>query len=94
MLTLQSTFQIHMHAAQQVEHGVGTLTALHQETKAIHNENREMVSQLTNDARANWLTLGFLAGMFLAATFSYMYWWVDTLAFFAALFLIQVAFRR
>jgi hypothetical protein len=92
--TLKGSFDHHMLAAQQIMQGVEVLKGLHREAKTMHGENQSLVSQLTNDARANWLTLGFLAGILLAATFSYMAWWGVALSVVAVIALFQLAFRR
>lgn len=89
----QAGLRLQEESARQIVAGVEALKIVHQEAKATHKENQSLVSGLTNDARANWLTLGFLAGLLLAATFPHMPWWGDTLAFTGALILLQVAFR-
>jgi hypothetical protein len=89
----QAGLRLQEDSARKIVAGVEALKVIHEEAKATHKENKALVSALTNDARANWLTLGLLAGMLLAATFMYMPWWGDALASFGAIFFLQVAFR-
>jgi len=43
--------------------------------KAIHCEDQLRFRQLANEARADWITAGLLAGLILAAGLSLLPWW-------------------
>ncbi len=73
--TLQGNFNVHMQAVQRITESVETLKGVHNEAKVIHAQNQSLVYGLTNDARANWLTLGLIGGMCLVGTFSFLPWW-------------------
>jgi hypothetical protein len=57
--------------------------------QTIHLENQKLVSRLGNESRANWITIGLLAGICLSAVFTMLPWWGGSLSFVAAVGLIQ-----
>jgi hypothetical protein len=62
--------------------------------KTIHQENQALMKSLAKEARANWITIGYLAGIFLAALFYHMPWWGTWSSFAAILGLLQWLSRR
>jgi hypothetical protein len=57
--------------------------------QTMHLENQALVMRLGNESRANWITVGLLAGICLSAVFTLLPWWGGSLAFVAAIGLVQ-----
>ena len=62
--------------------------------KTIHQGNQALVKRLGKEFRANWITLGLLAGICLYAICEMLPWWGGSLAFVAAIGLIQWLSRQ
>ena len=62
--------------------------------QALHQENQALVKRLGKESRANWITVGLLAGICLSAVFTLLPWWGGSLAFVAAIGLVQWLSRQ
>jgi hypothetical protein len=62
--------------------------------QTIHQENQALVKRLGKESRANWITIGLLAGICLSAVFTLLPWWGGSLSFIAAIGLIQWLSRQ
>jgi hypothetical protein len=62
--------------------------------QTLHQENQELVKRLGKESRANWITVGLLAGICLSAVFTLLPWWGGSLAFVAAIGLVQWLSRQ
>jgi hypothetical protein len=62
--------------------------------QTIHQENQALVKRLGKESRANWITVGLLAGICLSAVFTLLPWWGGSLAFVAAIGLVQWLSRQ
>ena len=62
--------------------------------QTIHQENQELVRRLGKESRANWITVGLLAGICLSAVFTMLPWWGGSLAFVLVIALIQWLSRQ
>jgi len=72
----------HRESAKEIAVEVGLV-------KMIHQENQALIGRLGKEARANWITIGLLAGICLSAVFTLLPWWGGSLSFVAAIGLIQ-----
>ena len=57
--------------------------------KAMRQEDQFRFKKLTNEARADWITIGLLAGMILAAVLSQLPWWGALIALTAIIGSVQ-----
>jgi hypothetical protein len=57
--------------------------------QTLHQENQELVKRLGKESRANWITVGLLAGICLSAVFTMLPWWGGSLSFVVVIALIQ-----
>jgi hypothetical protein len=64
------------------------------EMRTIHRENQALVMRLGKESRANWITVGLLAGICLSAVFTMLPWWGGSLAFVLVIALIQWLSRQ
>ena len=62
--------------------------------QTLHQENQALVKRLGKESRANWITVGLLAGICLSAVFTLLPWWGGSLAFVAAISLVQWLSRQ
>jgi len=62
--------------------------------KTIHQENQAFFKAQGKEARANWITTGFLAGILMAAMSFHMPWWEGVMLLAAAIGLLQGLSRR
>jgi hypothetical protein len=62
--------------------------------QTIHLENHELLSRFGKESRANWITIGLLAGICLSALFTMLPWWGGSLAFVVAIGLVQWLCRQ
>ena len=62
--------------------------------QTIHQENQELVKRLGKESRANWITVGLLAGICLSAVFTMLPWWGGSLSFVVVIALIQWLSRQ
>jgi hypothetical protein len=62
--------------------------------QTLHQENQALVKRLGKESRANWITVGLLAGICLSAVFTMLPWWGGSLAFVAAIGLVQWLSRQ
>src|SRR5271156_4078613 len=62
--------------------------------QTLHQENQALVKRLGKESRANWITVGLLAGICLSAVFTSLPWWGGSLAFVAAIGLVQWLSRQ
>lgn len=57
--------------------------------QAIQQENQALVKRLGKESRANWITVGLLAGICLSGVFTMLPWWGGSLSFVVVIALIQ-----
>jgi hypothetical protein len=62
--------------------------------QTLHQENHALVKRLGKESRANWITVGLLAGICLSAVFTLLPWWGGSLAFVGAIGLVQWLSRQ
>jgi hypothetical protein len=62
--------------------------------QTLHQENQALVKRLGKESRANWITVGLLAGICLSAVFTLLPWWGGSLSFVAAIGLVQWLSRQ
>jgi len=62
--------------------------------QTLHQENQALVKRLGKESRANWITVGLLAGICLSAVFTQLPWWGGSLSFVAAIGLVQWLSRQ
>ncbi len=64
------------------------------EMRALHQENQALVMRFGKESRANWITVGLLAGICLSAVFTMLPWWGGSLSFVVVIALIQWLSRQ
>ena len=79
---LKGDLKIHAESATKIVEGVEAI-------KAMRQEDQFRFKKLTNEARADWITIGLLAGMILAAVLSQLPWWGALLALTAVIGSVQ-----
>jgi hypothetical protein len=57
--------------------------------QSLHQENQAFMRSQGKEARANWTTTGFLAGILMAAVSFHLPWWEGVMLLVAAVVLIQ-----
>jgi hypothetical protein len=62
--------------------------------KTIHQENQGFFKAQGKEARANWITTGFLAGILMAAMSFHMPWWEGVMLLVGAIGLLQWLSRQ
>ena len=62
--------------------------------QTLHQENQALVKRLGKEFRANWITVGLLAGICLSAVFTMLPWWGGSLSFVVVIALIQWLSRQ
>jgi len=62
--------------------------------KTIHQENQAFFKAEGKEARANWITTGFLAGILMAAMSFHMPWWEGVMVLVGAIGLLQWLSRQ
>jgi hypothetical protein len=72
---------------------IEALKLLHREGKAIHEQNVTLMKAMTKEARANWITGGFLMGIVPVAIYPSIPWWGECLAIGGAVAFLQVFSR-
>jgi len=77
----------HRESAKEIAAAVGLV-------KTIHQENQAFFKAQGKEARANWITTGFLAGILMAAMSFHMPWWEGVMLLAAAIGLLQGLSRR
>jgi archaellum component FlaC len=77
----------HRESAKEIAAAVGLV-------KTIHQENQAFFKAQGKEARANWITTGFLAGILMAAMSFHMPWWEGVMLLVAAIALLQGLSRR
>ncbi len=65
---LKGDLKVHADSATKIVEGVEAI-------KAMRREDHSRFKKLTNEARADWITIGLLAGLILAAVLSQLPWW-------------------
>ena len=64
------------------------------EVGLLHKENQAFRKQFGKEARANWITTGFLAGILMAAMSFHMPWWEGVTVLVGAIGLLQWLSRQ
>jgi hypothetical protein len=83
---LKGDLKVHADSATKIVEGVEAI-------KAMRREDQFRFKKLTNEARADWITIGLLAGLILAAVLSQIPWWAALLALAAVIGSIQTLSR-
>jgi hypothetical protein len=86
---LRVELKIHEASEQMIRDEIESLQVLHQENKSQGETTQLLIRSLTKEARANWTTVGYLTGIFLAALFYHMPWWGTWASFAGMLGLLQ-----
>lgn len=92
--SLQVELKLHEESDQRTLDAVASLKAIHQENQKQGQDTQALIRSLTKEARANWVTMGYLTGIFLAALFYHMPWWGTWISFAGVLALLQWLSRR
>jgi uncharacterized protein (UPF0335 family) len=79
---LKGDLKVHAEAAMKIVEGVEAI-------KAMRREDQFRFKKLTNEARADWITIGLLAGLILAAVLSQIPWWEALIALAAVIGSLQ-----
>jgi archaellum component FlaC len=77
----------HRESAKEIAVEVGLV-------KTIHQENQAFFKAQGKEARANWITTGFLAGILMAAMSFHMPWWEGVMLLVGAIGLLQWLSRQ
>ena len=84
---LKGDLKVHAESATKIVEGVEAI-------KAMRCEDLFRFKKLSNEARADWITIGLLAGLILAAVLSQLPWWGAFIALTAVISLVQVVSRH
>lgn len=87
--SLKVELELHKESHQKAIDAVESLKTIHQENQQQGRDTQALMKALTKEARANWITIGYLTGIFLAALFYRMPWWGTWGSFAAILGLLQ-----
>ena len=83
---LKGDLKVHAESVTKIVEGVEAI-------KAMRSEDQFRFKKLTNEARADWITIGLLAGPILAAMLSQLPWWGALITVAGAIGLVQGASR-
>jgi len=75
---LKGDLKVHAESATKIAEGVEAI-------KSMRREDQFRFKKLTNEARADWITIGLLAGLILAAVLSQLPWWGALIALTAVI---------
>jgi hypothetical protein len=92
--SLKIDLELHKESHQRAVDAVESLKTIHQENQKQAQDTQAVMKALTKEAHANWITIGYLVGIFLAALFYRMPWWGTWSSFAALLGLLQWLSRR
>ena len=92
--SLKVELKLHEESDQRTLDAVASLKTIHQENQKQGHDMQALMRSLAKEARANWITIGYLTGIFLAALFYHMPWWGTWLSFGGTLGLLQWIARR
>jgi hypothetical protein len=87
--SLKVELELHKESHQRAIDAVESLKLVHQENQKQGYDTQAFIRSLTKEARANWTTMGYLTGIFLAALFYRMPWWGTWASFAGMLGLLQ-----
>jgi hypothetical protein len=87
--TVQDGLKLNEESDGRTLQTVESLRLVHQESKTINRDTQELMKSLTKEARANWITIGYLVGIFLASLFYHLPWWGTWVSFGGILGLLQ-----
>ena len=79
---LKGDLKVHAESATKIVEGVEAI-------KAMCREDQFRFKKLTSEARADWITVGLLAGLILAAVLSQLPWWGALIALTAVIGSVQ-----
>jgi hypothetical protein len=88
---LKVELELHKESHQRALDAVESVKVIHQENQ---QQGQALIRALSREARANWMTIGYLTGIFLAALFYRLPWWGTWISFAAILGLLQWLSRR
>jgi hypothetical protein len=86
--------ELHKESHQRALDAVESVKVIHQENQQQGQDTQALIRALSREARANWMTIGYLTGIFLAALFYRLPWWGTWISFAAILGLLQWLSRR
>lgn len=92
--SLKTELELHKESHQRAIDAVESVKVIHRENQQQGQDTQALIKALTKEARANWITIGYLTGIFLAALFYHMPWWGTWSSFAALLGLLQWLSRR
>jgi hypothetical protein len=87
--SLKVELELHKESHQRAIDAVESVKVIHQENQQQGQDTQALIRALSKEARANWMTIGYLTGIFLAALFYRMPWWGTWICFAAILGLLQ-----
>jgi hypothetical protein len=87
--SLKVELELHKESHQRALDAVDSLKTIHRENQQQGRDTQALMKALTKEARANWITMGYLTGIFLAALFYRMPWWGTWISFGLILGLLQ-----
>jgi hypothetical protein len=93
--SVQTELKLHDDSNQRTLAAVESLRTIHAENQKQAHETHALIRALSKEARANWLTAGYFAGLLLAVILPPpSWWWFDGLLIFASAGLLQWLSRR
>ena len=91
---LQGDLKLHEESTRKTAEGVEAIKVVHQENQIIHQDNQALIRRLGKEARANWITIGFLAGILMAAVSFHLPWREGLMLLGATITLLQWLSRQ
>jgi hypothetical protein len=87
--SLKIELELHKESHQRAIDAVDSVKIIHQENQRQGHDTLLLLKSISKEARANWITMGYLSGIFLASLFYHMPWWGTWGSFAAMLGLLQ-----
>jgi hypothetical protein len=93
--SVQAGLKLHDDSSQRTLAAVESLKTIHAENQKQGQHTQALIRSLTKEARVNWLTAGYFAGLLLTVILpSPSWWWIDGLLIFIPAGLLQWLSRR
>jgi hypothetical protein len=93
--SVQTELKLHDDSNQRTLAAVESLKTIHQQNQKQGHDTQALIRSLTKEARANWLTAGYFAGLLLAVILPPpSWWWFNGFLIFAPAGLLQWLSRR
>jgi hypothetical protein len=84
---LKGDLKVHAESGTKIVEGVEAI-------KTMHYEDQMRFRKLTTEARGDWITIGLLAGLILAAMLSQLPWWGALITFAGVIVSVQWLSRQ